>query len=73
MRSRRILGGKLDDQFAVDVFQAGSGTSSNMNVNEVVANLACVNLGGRRGNRKRVHPNDDVNKGESTNNVFPSA
>lgn len=70
---RRILGGTLDDQFAVDVFQAGSGTSSNMNVNEVVANLACVSLGGKRGDRKLIHPNDDVNKGESTNNVFPSA
>lgn len=70
---RRVLGGKLDSQFAVDVFQAGSGTSSNMNVNEVVANLACVDLGGKRGDRRRVHPNDDVNKGESTNNVFPSA
>ena len=70
---RRILGGQLDDQFVVDVFQAGSGTSSNMNVNEVVANIACELLGGRRGERTRVHPNDDVNKGESTNNVFPSA
>ncbi len=70
---RRVLGGKLDTQFAVDVFQAGSGTSSNMNVNEVVANVACVDLGGKRGDRKLVHPNDDVNKGESTNNVFPSA
>lgn len=70
---RRVLAGKVDDQFAVDVFQAGSGTSSNMNVNEVIANLACVALGGKRGDRKLVHPNDDVNKGESTNNVFPSA
>jgi len=70
---RRILGGNLDSHFSVDVFQAGSGTSSNMNVNEVVANVACEWLGGRRGERTRVHPNDDVNKGESTNNVFPSA
>ena len=70
---RLVLGGKFDDQFAVDVFQAGSGTSSNMNVNEVVANVACEWLGGRRGERTRVHPNDDVNKGESTNNIFPSA
>mgnify|MGYP001766241909 CR=1 FL=1 len=70
---RRVLAGKVVDQFAVDVFQAGSGTSSNMNVNEVIANLACVALGGKRGDRKLVHPNDDVNKGESTNNVFPSA
>ena len=70
---RCVLAGKVDDQFAVDIFQAGSGTSSNMNVNEVIANLACVNLGGKRGDRRLVHPNDDVNQGESTNNVFPSA
>jgi aspartate ammonia-lyase len=70
---RLVLGGKFDDQFAVDVFQAGSGTSSNMNVNEVVANVACEWLGGRRGERTRIHPNDEVNKGESTNNIFPSA
>jgi len=69
----RILTGELDDQFPIDVFQAGSGTSSHMNVNEVIANLACEALGGKRGDKKLVHPNDDVNKGQSTNNVFPSA
>ncbi|MGE4488512.1 MAG: aspartate ammonia-lyase [Kiritimatiellales bacterium] len=68
-----VLSGKYDDQFPIDVFQAGSGTSSNMNVNEVLANLAAEELGGTRGDRKTVHPNDDVNMGQSTNNVFPSA
>ncbi len=68
-----ILDGGHDDQFPVDVFQAGSGTSSNMNVNEVIANLAAVQLGGKPGDRQLVHPNDDVNKGQSTNNIFPSA
>ena len=67
-----VLSGKFDDQFPIDVFQAGSGTSSNMNVNEVLANLAGAELGGTLGDRT-VHPNDDVNKGQSTNNVFPSA
>ncbi len=69
----KILEGAYDDQFPIDIFQAGSGTSSNMNVNEVVANLAAEILGGRRGDRKSVHPNDDVNKGQSTNNLVPSA
>ncbi len=68
-----VLSGKVDDQFPIDIFQAGSGTSSNMNVNEVLANLAIEELGGMRGDRTIVHPNDDVNKGQSTNNVFPSA
>ena len=67
-----VLSGKFDDQFPIDTFQAGSGTSSNMNVNEVLANLAGEALGGKLGDRT-VHPNDDVNKGQSTNNVFPSA
>lgn len=67
-----VLSGKVDDQFPIDIFQAGSGTSSNMNVNEVLANLAGQELGGSLGDRT-VHPNDDVNKGQSTNNIFPSA
>ena len=70
---RRVLKGEFDNQFAVDVFQAGSGTSSNMNVNEVIANIANESLGGRRGDRRPIHPHDDVNLGTSTNNVFPSA
>ncbi|HMO51831.1 MAG TPA: aspartate ammonia-lyase [Kiritimatiellia bacterium] len=69
---QRILAGEFTDQFPVDCFQAGSGTSSNMNVNEVVANIANEVLGGQRGDRGLVHPNDDVNKGQSTNNIFPS-
>jgi len=69
----QVLSGTLDDQFPIDIFQAGSGTSSNMNVNEVLAGLAAEALGGKRGDRKTVHPNDDVNRGQSTNNVFPSA
>lgn len=68
-----VLSGKFNDQFPIDIFQAGSGTSSNMNVNEVLGNLAAEALGGKRGDRKTVHPNDDVNMGQSTNNVFPSA
>lgn len=69
----QILAGGHDDQFPIDIFQAGSGTSSQMNVNEVIANLAAVELGGAPGDRNTVHPNDHVNKGQSTNNVFPSA
>jgi aspartate ammonia-lyase len=68
----KILAGGYETQFPIDVFQAGSGTSSNMNVNEVIGNLACVELGGKPGDRQLVHPNDDVNKGQSTNNIFPS-
>ena len=69
----RVLTGAHDDQFPIDVFQSGSGTSTQMNVNEVIANLAAVQLGGQAGDRSTVHPNDHVNKGQSTNNVFPSA
>ena len=65
--------GDLDDHFPVDVFQTGSGTSSNMNVNEVLANRANVLLGGRPGERHPAHPNDHVNLGQSSNDVFPSA
>ena len=68
-----ILTGAYDNQFLIDIFQAGSGTSTHMNVNEVIANMAAVALGGKRGERELVHPNDHVNKGQSTNNVFPSA
>jgi aspartate ammonia-lyase len=69
----KVLRGEHDDQFPVDIYQAGSGTSTQMNVNEVIANLAAVELGGHAGDRQIVHPNDHVNKGQSTNNVFPSA
>ena len=65
--------GQHDDQFPVDVFQTGSGTSSNMNANEVIANRAIQLLGGRPGTKSPVHPNDHVNKGQSSNDVFPTA
>jgi len=68
-----ILAGKLLDQFVVDVFQAGAGTSFNMNVNEVVANRALEILGKAKGDYKTVNPNDHVNMAQSTNDTFPSA
>ncbi|MDE1860093.1 MAG: class II fumarate hydratase [Candidatus Micrarchaeota archaeon] len=67
-----IIHGKFADQFTVDVFQAGAGTSTNMNVNEVVANRAIEFLGGKRGNYRLVHPNDHVNMSQSTNDTMPS-
>ena len=68
-----ILARSLRDQFIVDVYQAGAGTSHNMNANEVLANRAGELLGEAKGTYKRVHPNDHVNMGQSTNDVFPSA
>ena len=68
-----ILGGRLRDQFPLDVFQMGAGTSFHMNVNEVLANRANEILGGRRGTYDLVHPNNHVNFGQSTNDVFPTA
>jgi aspartate ammonia-lyase len=68
-----ILSGGLREQFVVDVYQAGAGTSHNMNTNEVIANRATELLGGRRGEYTLVHPNDHVNMGQSTNDVFPTA
>jgi len=68
-----ILDGKLRDQFVVDVYQAGAGTSHHMNVNEVLANRALEILGDRKGNYKKVSPNDHVNYGQSTNDVIPTA
>src|SRR3954453_3717112 len=68
-----ILGGAMRDQFIVDVYQAGAGTSHNMNANEVLANRAAEILGEPRGTYQRVHPNDHVNMGQSTNDVFPTA
>jgi aspartate ammonia-lyase len=69
---RAVLSGAHDREFPVDLYQAGSGTSSHMNLNEVLANLANESLGGQRGAKSPVHPNDDVNMGQSTNNTFPS-
>jgi aspartate ammonia-lyase len=68
-----ILGGALRDHFVVDVYQAGAGTSHNMNANEVLANRAGELLGEPRGTYRRVHPNDHVNMGQSTNDVYPTA
>ena len=68
-----VLGGALRDQFIVDVYQAGAGTSHNMNANEVIANRASELLGGTKGEYRLVHPNDHVNMGQSTNDVFPTA
>ena len=68
-----ILAGKLDDQFPLVIWQTGSGTQSNMNVNEVVANRAHVLHGGKLGEKSFVHPNDDVNKSQSSNDTFPTA
>ncbi|MDH3628060.1 MAG: class II fumarate hydratase [Acidobacteriota bacterium] len=67
-----VADGKLDDEFVVDIFQTGSGTSSNMNANEVIANRAAELLGGTRGSRDLVHPNDHVNMGQSSNDVIPT-
>ncbi|MFW6284413.1 MAG: class II fumarate hydratase [Desulfosalsimonas sp.] len=68
-----IMTGRFDDQFLVDVFQTGSGTSANMNVNEVIATRANEILTGRKNTKMPVHPNDHVNRGQSTNDVMPSA
>jgi aspartate ammonia-lyase len=68
-----MLAGRFLDQFVIDVYQAGAGTSHNMNANEVIANLAAARLGGARGAYDLVHPNDHVNMGQSTNDVFPTA
>jgi fumarate hydratase class II len=68
-----VADGTLDAHFVLDVFQTGSGTSTNMNANEVIANRATELLGGKRGDKALVHPNDHVNMGQSTNDVFPTA
>src|SRR6185295_18543851 len=68
-----ILTGELRDHFVVDIYQAGAGTSHNMNTNEVLANRASEILGEPKGTYKKVHPNDHVNMGQSTNDVFPTA
>lgn len=68
-----VLAGKHDAEFPLSVWQTGSGTQTNMNTNEVLANRASELLGGERGEARKVHPNDDVNKGQSSNDVFPTA
>jgi Lyase len=67
------IAGKLDDHFPLYVWQTGSGTQSNMNVNEVLSNRAIRLLGGKIGSKSPVHPNDDVNMGQSSNDTFPTA
>jgi fumarate hydratase, class II len=68
-----VLAGKHDEEFPLVVWQTGSGTQTNMNVNEVLANRASELMGGERGQKRLVHPNDDVNMGQSSNDVFPTA
>lgn len=71
--SNEVISGKLIDNFPLVVFQTGSGTQTNMNTNEVIANRACELLGGKKGDKKLVHPNDDVNRAASSNDTFPTA
>jgi fumarate hydratase class II len=71
--SAEVAAGKLDDHFPLVVWQTGSGTQTNMNANEVIANRANEILGGRRGDKKPIHPNDQVNYGQSSNDSFPTA
>jgi fumarate hydratase class II len=71
--AQEVAAGQHDADFPVDIYQTGSGTSSNMNTNEVIANRAIQILGGQVGSKKPVHPNDHVNKGQSSNDVFPTA
>ena len=71
--SNEVISGKLDEHFPLKVWQTGSGTQTNMNVNEVIANRAIEVLRGKKGSKKPVHPNDHVNKSQSTNDVFPTA
>ena len=71
--AQEVIDGIHDESFIVDIFQTGSGTSTNMNVNEVISNLAISKMGGEIGSREPVHPNDHVNKGQSSNDVIPTA
>ena len=71
--ANEVISGKHKAHFPLKVWQTGSGTQTNMNVNEVIANRAIEILGGKKGTKKPVHPNDHVNKSQSTNDVFPTA
>jgi len=71
--ANEIIDGKLDDNFPLVVFQTGSGTQTNMNINEVISNRAVELMGGKRGEKSKVHPNDHVNKSQSSNDTFPTA
>src|SRR5437763_6637831 len=68
-----VISGALDDQFPLSVWQTGSGTQTNMNANEVIANRTIELAGGVRGSKKPIHPNDDVNMAQSSNDTFPTA
>ena len=68
--AEEVIQGKLDDHFPLKVWQTGSGTQTNMNVNEVISNRSIEMLGGKLGTKKPIHPNDHVNKSQSTNDVF---
>jgi len=72
LAGKEVMEGKFNDQFVVSIFQTGSGTSTNMNANEIIANRANEILGGKIGDKKPVHPNDHVNMGQSSNDVIPS-
>src|ERR1700690_375658 len=71
--AQEVIDGQLDNEFPLVVWQTGSGTQTNMNLNEVIANRASELMGGERGEARKVHPNDDVNRGQSSNDVFPTA
>src|SRR6266581_558640 len=71
--AEEVLAGRRDGEFPLAIWQTGSGTQTNMNMNEVLANRASEILGGERGEGRLVHPNDDVNSGQSSNDVFPTA
>jgi fumarate hydratase class II len=73
MAAQDVIEGKLDDNFPLVIWQTGSGTQSNMNINEVIANVANERMGGKPGSKIPVHPNDHCNRGQSTNDTFPSA
>src|SRR4029077_9793452 len=68
-----VIVGKLNDQFPLRIWQTGSGTQTNMNVNEVISNRAIEFAGGEMGSKKPIHPNDDVNMSQSSNDTFPAA
>ncbi len=68
-----VISGKLDNQFPLSIWQTGSGTQTNMNVNEVISNRAIEMAGGKRGSKAPIHPNDDVNRSQSSNDTFPTA
>src|ERR1041385_4310103 len=70
--AEEVIDGKLDEHFVLDIFQTGSGTSTNMNANEVISNRAIQLLGGAVGSKSPVHPNDHVNMGQSSNDVIPT-